>query len=196
MQPGMTIKFGSYEQDNKKSNGKEDIEWMVLDIQDGRAFVISKKILDYQPYHKTNTNVTWETCSLRKWLNEDFLEEAFSDVEKAMIPTVTVKADKNPKYGTDPGNPTHDKIYLLSIPEAYTYFGNSAANCKATEYALDRGTHANSMSGDCWWWMRSPGKHQNYAAGYHNGIDPITCGSEVNSTISSFRPVLWIDLNN
>ena len=62
-------------------------------------------------------SVTWETCSLRKWLNDEFVNEAFSKKEQKYIPTVTVPAHKNPKYDTDPGKATKDKVFLLSAVE-------------------------------------------------------------------------------
>lgn len=39
---GSYVKFGSYEQDNDLSNGKEKIEWLVLDLQANEALLISK----------------------------------------------------------------------------------------------------------------------------------------------------------
>ena len=77
---------------------KEDIEWLVLETKDGKVLVISKFALDCKQYNMTYTDVTWETCSLRKWLNSSFLDAAFSSEEKAMIPMVTVAAEKYPDY--------------------------------------------------------------------------------------------------
>ena len=70
---GHYVSFGKYEQDNNTSNGKEKIEWLVLEVKDGKALVISKYALDCKPYNTSSTNVTWETCSLRNWLNNDFI---------------------------------------------------------------------------------------------------------------------------
>ena len=97
---GHYVSFGKYEQDNNTSNGKEKIEWLVLEVKDGKALVISKYALDCKPYNTSSTNVTWETCSLRNWLNNDFINSAFSATEKTMIPSVKVSADKNPDYST------------------------------------------------------------------------------------------------
>ena len=95
---GDIIEFGAYEQDNEKSNGKEPIEWQVLAKEDNKILVISKYALDAKPYNTEFENVTWETCTLRTWLNETFLDEAFSKAEKSMIQTTEVSADKNPDY--------------------------------------------------------------------------------------------------
>ena len=82
---GDTVTFGKYEQDiTYAQDGKEDIEWTVLDIQGDSYLLISKYGLDAKPFNfqqeedSENPNyVTWETCSLREWLNNDFLNMAF-----------------------------------------------------------------------------------------------------------------------
>ena len=190
---GNYIKFGAYEQDNNTSNGKEDVEWLVLEVKDGKALVISKYALDCKPYN----TVTWETCTLRKWLNSNFLGVAFSADEKAMIPTVTVSADKNPEYSTNPGNTTQDQVFLLSITEANKYFSSdSARQCKPTEYAVAGGAYVSSSNGNCWWWLRSPGFDQGSAAFVNDGGDVDEDGIDVGYAYNAVRPALWIDLNS
>ena len=194
---GEYIKFGAYEQDNNTSNGKEDIEWLVLEVKDGKALVISKYALDYQQYNTSYTDVTWETCTLRKWLNNNFLGSAFTANEKAMIPTVTVSADKNPEYSTYPGNATQDQVFLLSITEANKYFSSdSARQCKPTEYAVAGGAYVNSSNGNCWWWLRSPGYFQNDAAVVSDVGDVYEHDRGVDRDDGAVRPALWIDLNS
>ena len=193
---GDYVFFGAYEQDNNTSNGKEDVEWLVLEVKDEKVLVISKYALDRQQYNTSHTDVTWETCTLRKWLNNDFVNAAFSANERTMIPTVTVSADKNPDYSTYPGHATQDQVFLLSITEVIKYFSpKSARQCKPTEYAVAGGASANSSIGNCWWWLRTPGDGQDsacfvsaeggaYAFGdYVNGFHPV-------------RPALWIDISD
>ena len=194
---GNYITFGAYEQDNNTSNGKEDVEWLVLEVRDGKALVISKYALDCKPYDTSHTDVTWETCALRKWLNNDFLGSAFSAVEKAMIPTVTVSADKNPEYSTNPGNATQDQVFLLSITEANKYFNSdSERKCKPTDYAVAHGAYVNSGNGNCWWWLRSPG-HDQLRAAYVLGDGYVDeNGLNVDIDSGAVRPALWIDLNS
>lgn len=193
---GDYVFFGAYEQDNNTSNGKEYIEWLVLEVKDGKALVISKYALDGQQYNTSHTDFTWETCTLRKWLNNDFLGAAFSADEKSMIPTVTVSADKNPDYSTNPGNTTQDQVFLLSITEANKYFSSdSARQCKPTEYAVAGGAYADSSNGNCWWWLRSPGYYQDSAAIVTNDGDVLEGGYIVDYGYNGVRPALWIDLN-
>ena len=194
---GDYVFFGAYEQDNNTENGKEDIEWLVLEVKDGKALVISKYALDCKHYNTSYTDVTWETCTLRKWLNNDFLGAAFSADEKAMIPTVTVSADKNPDYSTNPGNTTQDQVFLLSIPEANKYFNSdSARQCEPTDYAVANGAYVDSDNGNCWWWLRSPGYGQDDAADVDCDGDVYEGGYFVYFDDIAVRPALWIDLNS
>ena len=193
---GDTYRFGSYEQDNNKSNGQEDIEWLVLAKEGTKILVISKEALDCKPYNTSDTDVTWETCTLRKWLNNDFINAAFSADERTMIPTVTVSADKNPDYSTNPGNATQDQVFLLSITEVNKYFSSySARQCKPTDYAVANGACEND-SGNCWWWLRSPGCDQSSAADVSGDGGVSESGSYVDSVSGAVRPALWIDLNS
>ena len=194
---GDIITFGRYEQDNNIINGKEDIEWIVLAKEDNRILIISKYALDCRPYNTSYTGVTWETCTLRKWLNNNFINSAFTADEKAMIPTVTVSADKNPNYSTNPGNATQDQVFLLSITEANKYFSSdSARQCKATEYAVAGGAYVNSDNGNCWWWLRSPGCYQYDAADVRTDGFVNENGYFVYIDFYAVRPALWIDLNS
>ncbi len=191
---GDYVKFGKYEQDNNTSNGKEDIEWLVLDVQGDKALVISRYALDCKPYHEEYVDVTWETCTLRKWLNNDFINTAFTSAEKAKIPTVTVSADKNPSYSTNPGNATQDKVYLLSINESNKYLYSSASKeCKPTKYAETKGGYV--YNGNCWWWLRSPGYFQSYAAHVYNNGDVNGSGDYVLNTEIAVRPAMWITID-
>ena len=194
---GDTVFFGSYEQDNNTSNGKEDVEWLVLEVKDGKILVISKNILDCIQYHTCDAGVpeiTWEACVLRNWLNNDFVNAVFSASEKEMIPTVTVSADNNPNYSkTNAGNATQDKVFLLSITEADKYFSSDIARkCECTDYAIAKG---GKYYVDHGWWLRSPGQNQRCAAYVGKGGHIDSSGNAI-FWVNFVRPVLWIDLNS
>ena len=192
---GDTIKFGYYEQDNNTSNGKEAIEWIVLAKDDDKALVISKYALDCQRYNSAYTSVTWETCSLRKWMNGTFLNAAFDSGEQRLIQKSTVTADKNPSYSTSPGNNTTDKVFLLSITEANKYFSSdSARQCSPTAYAKAQSAYTNTSDVICCWWLRTPGYLSCFASYVdYNGIVSYD-GSTVNY-YNGVRPAMWIDLS-
>lgn len=199
--PGDIIIFGTYEQDNKTENGKENIEWQVLKKEEGKVLVISSYVLDCQKYHSSRTNTTWANCSLRSWLNNTFMNEAFTAQEKAMIKSTKVSADANPDYKTSPGSSTTDKVFLLSIDEAKAYFPyDNVRKCSPTLYAEKKGawTKASYKTIDgkptCWWWLRTPGKDQKNAANiFRDGLIDYE-GDDVDFTEDGVRPAMWISV--
>lgn len=200
---GDTITFGAYEQDNNTSNGKEAIEWTVLDKDGMSLLLISKQALDCQQYNTSYTDVTWESCSLRKWMNGTFLNKAFNAEEQAQIQNTTVSADKNPEYNTNPGNATTDKVFLLSINEVEKYFNSDEARkCAPTAYAKAQGAYTSDIyktasgAATCWWWLRSPGYNQNVAAFVNNDGSVNYYGNNVNYAHDAVRPALWINLDS
>lgn len=193
--------FGTYEQDNNISNGKEAIEWTVLNKDGMSLLLVSKQALDCKRYDTSYIDVTWENCSLRKWMNNSFLNEAFSEEEKALIQSTTVSAYNNPSYNTDPGNDTTDKVFLLSINEAEKYFNSDEARkCALTAYAKAQGAmtidtyKTPSGAATCWWWLRSPGARQDIAATVYLGGSVDYSGSYVSNVHDCVRPALWISI--
>ena len=200
---GDTYTFGAYEQDNSTSNGKEAIEWTVLDKDGMSLLLISKQALDCQQYNTSYTDVTWESCSLRKWMNGTFLNKAFNAEEQAQIQNTTVSADKNPEYNTNPGNATTDKVFLLSINEVEKYFNSDEARkCAPTAYAKAQGAYTSdsyktaSGAATCWWWLRSPGRSQYHAAHVYDVGSVSYFGDVVHDDIVAVRPALWINLDS
>ena len=189
---GDYVVLGTYEQDNNISNGKEDIEWLVLERKDNKIFVVSKYALDYQKYHYSwSDDITWESCTLRKWLNNDFFNAAFTDDEKAMIPTVTVSADKNPNYVTHPGNATKDKVFLLSIAEINNY---GAIKCPPSAYLRAQRDFTSVNPNVCYWWTRSPGKEESFVANIV-GIGFVNYEGDICNSRYYVRPAMWISTN-
>ena len=199
---GDYVVFGSYEQDNNTSNGKEYVEWLVLAKEGDKALVISKYALDSQEYGSSVKSPTWETCTLRKWLNGTFISNAFSSVEQNMIQSTTVTADKNPSYSTFPGINTTDKIFLLSITEVDKYFSSDEARkCVPTEYAEAQGVRTSSSDSaggkaTCCWWLRSPGSVY-YNAAYVDYDGSVNySGNKIYHDDYGVRPALWINLGS
>ena len=212
---GSIVTFGRYEQDGNEENGPEEIEWIVLDVQDGKVLLLSRYGLEVKPYnteHTKHTEVTWETCTLRAWLNSDFLNKAFSAEEQSAILTTEVDnsgAQGYSKWSTSGGNNTQDKIFLLSYAEANRYLGvtfedrnNTLSRVAPTDYAIKTGawTSDSYQTADGkpagWWWLRSPGS--DLVPGSAAGVDydgsiysDVVC--HVDSTV--VRPAFWLDLN-
>ena len=189
---GETLTFGRYEQDGDASNGPEPIEWRVVETDGATVTLISARALDAIGLNQENTDVTWETCTLRQWLNDDFLNAAFTPEEQAALETAEVTPDENPEYLTDPGSATRDKVYLASYDEAERWFESDADRlCLPTEAAEAKGASTDNDSGGNWWWLRTPGvngRHVCYVQG--NGELGSTFGDWVFFNSYGVRPVV------
>lgn len=204
---GNYVTFGEYPQ-TTAGEDMTPIEWLVLARDGNKALLISRYWLDAQPYNTDHTSVTWETCTLRTWLNVTFYNKAFSSDEQAAILTTSVDNGKNQgysKWSTSGGNNTEDKVFLLSYAEANKYFGvtydnisNTKSRVAPTAYAIAHGTWTSSSNKTAdgtdagWWWLRSPGNYQDFAA----VVD--TDGSLRNITVNyvsgSVCPALWVNI--
>ena len=154
-----SIYFGNYWQNDTNGDGKVDqndkkepIKWRVLSVNGNDVFLLADQNLDAKPYNQERTDVTWATCTLRTWLNDTFLNSAFTSAEQNAIKNTTVVNDDNPHYGTEGGENTTDKVYLLSIAEAsntaYGFDGDFLASsssktraAKNTAYAKECGAY-------------------------------------------------------
>ncbi len=197
---GDFVTFGAYEQDNDASNGKESIEWLVLEKDGDSVLLISRYALDCRPYHDALEKVTWEECALRAWLNERFLNDAFSADEQSRILNTHVSADRNPSYTTTPaGNDTEDRVFLLSIPEAVRYMDpESARQCKPTAYANAQSGFENicTANGHCLWWLRSPGIQSiNIAIVDSTGFVSLH-GYSADHANTAVRPAIRVDVGD
>ena len=193
---GDIITFGNYEQDNNRSNGQEPITWLVLAKENGRLLVVSEYGLENRQYHHSYSAVTWETCYLRSWLNSSFYNEAFSEMEKTLIPLSTVKAEINPVYSNPPGNDTEDYVFLLSTSEAEKYFDSDwDRRCSPTRYAKSTGqVYLDTVYHDYgWWWLRNVGELlQDACCVNSDGRVDYKDGS-VNNNSAIVRPAMWIE---
>jgi len=175
--------------------------WRVLDMQEDCALVITEGVIEMRPYHiwERDARATWETCTLRVYLNDYFYRE-FSAQEQAIIRETLNTNTDNQWYGTNGGSSTSDKVFLLSLDEAVKYFGDSGQldNSRPDgvywlddQYNSERAATINEQS--IGWWLRSPGACPDEAVyvGRHGGF--FICGGPV-QTAQGVRPALWIGL--
>lgn len=204
---GNYVSFGTYPQ-TKAGNDATPIEWLVLARDGNKALLISRYGLDAQRYNKDTTSFTWETCTLRTWLNGTFYNKAFSSAEQAAILTTNVDNSKNQCYSgwsTNGWKNTQDKVFLLSYAEANKYFGvtyynssNTKSRVAPTAYAIAHGawTSSSDKTADSvnagWWWLRSPGSDQRSAA--YVFADGSLYDLSVGSDSASVRPALWVNI--
>ena len=213
---GSSVVFGHYEQDGDLANGQEAIQWIVLDSHDGRSLLLSKYLLDYQPYNTLTTFVQWSTSSIRSWLNEKFLFTAFSDAELQSIVRVQIHDDSDEisDLYTFTDNEDTDYLFLLNRNEAKEYFESHRARQVRVTTVIDLLNGINQkrkelrdiMDGakkinrdpensdfDAWW-LRDNTNMSTYApAVKENGeIYPTNMIKDK----SGIRPAFWIDLNS
>lgn len=185
-------KFGRYPQtaDSKTA----PIEWLVMKETDGKALLVSRYALDAFPYfvEVERDGATWATSMLRSWLNEAFLNSAFTPEEQRAIHRTHIVTPQNPFWGTYGGDETEDKIFLLDIEEAKTLFDRESRQCSPTPYAQARGVYAADHNHSCWWWLRSPGDYLGNAAYVclDGGVN--TRGMDINYGTYAVRPAMWV----
>ena len=224
------IWFGNYWQEDTNGDGKADkndakqpIKWRVLSVEGDDVFLLADKNLDCQMYNNTSTGVTWETCTMRSWLNgyggeinkdgkdysdSNFLNNAFSAAEQSAIKTTNIVNNDNPSYGTEGGKDTSDKVYLLSIDEVTNpeYGFNSSRSNYAesrralnTAFAKEQGAWTSTSqeyAGNGAWWLRSPGYLSDYAS-YVTLIGYVdTYGLNVYYSTYAARPALHLNLSS
>lgn len=192
---GFVITFGRYEQDNDTENGMEKLEWIVLDVKDGKMLLITKNIIDAKNYNASRSLVTWETCELRSWLNREFIDKAFGNEEKARIVETKVVAHPNPQVlGISPGNDTVDRVFLLSTTEARLYFpSDESRSAKATLYAEARGCFSNQVY-EGWWRLRTPGRTEGRYADVNSDGSISFMGLGAYTRCSGTRPAMWVTI--
>lgn len=217
------IYFGTYQQSSDGSGGynTNPIKWRVLENANGQLFLLSDQNLDVFQYHTDRESVTWEKSTMRSWLNgygaseniggdsgtdytsDNFIGTAFSEKEQGAIADTTVVNDNNPTYGTEGGENTNDKIFLLSIAEAQnsSYFAdNSSRIATNTAYVAGGGKIGlSSMYGvgkaDNWW-LRSPGVDDDIAAYVNDNGGVRSFGPNVDFVITAVRPAFNLDLTS
>ena len=211
---GNSVFMGKFEQDANADNGTEPIEWKVLDVQDGKALLLSKKALLYKPFSETE-NVTWENSTIRQWLNGVFYNEAFSDEEKQYIlekkeesiRSHTFFTERDYGYSVLDSCFSLDKVTLLSSEEVVQYFPNDNANedADSTQYAQEQAQNIESYDRYSeGWLMRSPFTvgHGDSArcsvtdddTWYNNITKGNTLLTVWQSKYVRIRPAMWIDI--
>ena len=191
---GETIMFGNYIQN---SDGEiAPIEWLVLDVKDGKALLLSKYALDCQKFNEIyDDKITWETSTLRIWLNEDFYDNAFSIQEKLLIADSELVNNNNPKYGTNGGNDTVDKVFVFSEDELMEYWDTSDGIiqiCYATDYAVSINAPVTKENIVFYWWLRSPGGNRGLMkCGFYDGLDG-GVAEDVIGARNCIRPAIWV----
>ena len=185
---GDIIKFGNY-------------NWRVLYVQDNKALIITEHIIEQRPYNGDFTDITWENCTLRHYLNNEFLQK-FTHEQQSQIIETKNQTLNNQWYGTAGGNDTDDKVFLLSLKEVCSapYFGDSMAelqNLRKGEWGFSDTNNQKRISkfNNCasWWWLRTPGAgYLGALIGDAGGV--YVRGLDVGGGRGGVRPALWLKI--
>ena len=222
-----------------------DYSWIVLDVYGDYALLLSEHVLvmheAFSPtnphilaaglledmnltegewiigvFHETHVPTNWERSSLRRYLNNEFLNR-FDPVDRTRIRETHVAAHDNPwylgeglhAYFGDAGDDTVDRIFLLSVQEIVYYFGDSGqlenqpertAGTGRIRWIYDEFNDARigrTEDGEpMWWWTRTPGRYRRLIAGvdvlgsiYMDGIAAMNPGGGA-------RPAMWVNLTS
>ncbi|MBR6538177.1 MAG: hypothetical protein IKT67_13350 [Lachnospiraceae bacterium] len=199
---------------------KEPVEWQVLEVKDGKAFVVSRYGLDNRQYHHVDCidgnwmkslKVTWEMCDLHSWMSMVMYNEMFTEEEKESILRTKVTCPDNKTYNVDGGKDTYDYLYILSNEETEKYFGrekwigagigyrNENSLSPATDYVKVQGVWNGAYPNDweypnCNYWLRTPGMDVNWASYIASSGTLMDGMSTLVTGYLIVRPCMWIDL--
>jgi len=193
-------------------------DWLVLEVEKEKMLVISQYLFGPSLINEVSSDYTWETSTMREYLNNEYYSVTFSDEEKACILETTLPNADSQRFGTFGGNETTDRVFLLSIDEVVRYFGDSGqlANGGSSDERIDdqynnkrRASYseANNMYDkqtglEGAWWLRSPGESSDSSATVSRGgyidLEGIYSsrtsegGGAVFSNPGGIRPAMWL----
>ena len=192
---GDIVVIGSYEQDNVLDNGKEPLEWIVLEVneEEGKAWLMTKYCIDQAIFWHERVSRYWGNSTLREWMNGDFITETFTEAEQSVILTTIVKnEDRNGRSAAR--KDTEDKIYLLSKDEVLHFMPEMPDRVAyPTEYAKTKGITLSPETGSCRWWTRTPGARKMDICGMRlDGRISAYGMQDVDWPTNTIRPVMWV----
>ena len=167
---GKQVTLGSWE--------GEPIHWRVMDMRGRLRMLTTEKSLIRRPYHDRVEDATWQQCDLRKWLNGPFLNSCFSPLERRHIVPTKIPNPRNPKFYSDAGQDTMDKVSVMNIEEVERYF-----------------PEPERRAGDGWWWVRCPGSNLFSAVAVYEDGSIYYAGIHIDYAQGGVRPVIWVLLN-
>ena len=166
--PGSVVSFGSFE-------GKP-ICWRVVDQRGKLRLLLAEDVVTRRCYHRTTLeDATWSDCSLRQWLNRDFLETAFTPSERLKIVPNKLKNLRNRKFYTQGGPDTMDRVHVPGVEEIERYLPDQA-----------------QRAGKGWWWLRCPGSNLFSAVAVYEDGSIYENGIHIDYEGGGVRPAVWV----
>ncbi len=212
------------------------IKWKIVEKDDNNnVLLLCESLIDAQSYQSSYTysgghyyatdsdgkilkdenglkvlanNYAYST--IRSWLNNEFYNTAFSDLQKSIIQLTAVDnsaATTDTENNSSACENTNDFVFLQSFSDMtnknYGYNENpnasdTAKKKKPTEYALAQGAslqrdyqNADSIS----WWLRSPDGEFEFSANTVANDGYLAYNESVYATYHGVCPALWISLD-
>jgi len=164
---GRVVEFGHLD-------GKP-VRWRVLE-EDGRArLLFAEAPVAFLPYNRERDHTSWSECSLRRWLNKDFMEQYFTLAERMDILLTPVRNDTELRWRMDNGPNTRDKAFVFSWQELEHYFPTQEArNCGQ------------------WYWLRGHGWSLLSPMAVYPDGSLYEYGVNKNSDEVGVRPAMWV----
>ncbi|MCR5431394.1 MAG: DUF6273 domain-containing protein [Lachnospiraceae bacterium] len=181
---GDTVDFGSFELDGNTENGKEHLEWKILEIKDDSCLVICDSFIDFLQFNTVNVEINWEQSYCRKILNLSHYQDMFSNKEKELVLEKNVEATKNPSYDTDPGKDCTNYLFLLSCDE-FSRLLKDEADRKVSSITYK--AQPNGMN----WWLRTPGAATGSIVYVNADGEMVLEGAPANLQFC-IRPAMWV----
>ena len=189
---GDTFVFGKFQYSQER--GKEPISWKILEKDHGKMLITTEYSLTTMQFSNSSSEICeWEKSSLRTWLNNDFIEQAFTDAERDLILQVQVKNEDTRFFHDGRGSDTYDRIFIPSYSEIQKYFGTDPKKL-ILEDGDEKRRKDPWFGGSTSWWLRTPGNYTNHLlwVEYNGEID--MQGAESTHMYLSVRPMMVIDI--
>lgn len=191
------IIFGEYAPDvyargvgHTGTNKKLPILWEVLDYREDckYALLLCRDIIIFNHYADKPGIFFggWKDSVVRQELNTVFPYSAFTMKQRKALVTASLTNPDNPVYNVKGGKNTDDKVFVLSIKEAETYFPGG-------KEARIRRIRKDIYNKPCGWWLRTPGENRKSTAIISHDGAINAAGCEVTSDLG-VCPAIWLNL--
>lgn len=184
----------------------QPIKWRVVEEIDGKAMLLCDIAIDAQTFdYDGEYSNNYANSTIREWLNGNFYNLAFGNMQKDRI--LTTHVDNSTQSTGDSSNAnvcknTDDNVFLLSYTEATNYASKSVENGKfesakqalmlgASDYAKSQGCF-ESKDGYCYWRLRSPYAINSNSSAYVEQSGVIKSSYKVFYSDFGIVPSLWI----
>ena len=190
----------------------EPILWRILAQDDGTAMILCDSIIVGKTYHSggfNNDSNEYGSSGIRSWLNNQFYQNTFSELERELILTTTVDnsvASTGYTSNRYAGADTSDKIFLLSYVEVTnTEYGFSdgtqvdeSREMQVSDYSRATGvwmntTRSDNNYGNGYWWLRSPYYNDKEIVRQIGNDGKLTMG-DAGRNGAGVVPAMWIRL--